>query len=115
MARRTGPFGTHDLFENHGRDRFAEVLFTVEGAGPLPLDMLRYDSCFPATEEDAATAVQYPGECKGRRRIKLIRRTAGLPEPTEARWRSFGWRVVPISELAAEEREAAAARRAERR
>lgn len=66
--------------------------FTVEGKGTFPIDMLRYDSCWPASEgrdvpEISLSAIQ------GRQhqhRVTLI----GLREPTVGRWESFGWRVV---------------------
>lgn len=37
---------------------FYEVCFAVEGFGPFPLDMLRYDARFPATEADVRAAVE---------------------------------------------------------
>jgi hypothetical protein len=77
--------------------------FTVEGTYPFPVDMLRYDACFPATSDDAVElgascdfnrrrASSSIGEDKKRRRVKLA--TNLQNKPTVGRWESFGWRVV---------------------
>lgn len=106
--------------------------FIVEGTSVFPIDMLRYDSCFPADEASsnqiASTSREVPllvytvpsfGEqttptvveqatpilnqtsstgLTGQQ-VNLIRyhhdREPGL---TNARWESFGWRVVGIIE-----------------
>lgn len=62
---------------------------TVQGRGTFPLDMLRYDSCFPASETDTHTIRR-----TGPRRVLLVRMTLGDGMPSVARWRSFGWDVV---------------------
>ena len=49
--------------------------YAVEGTGRFPIDMLRYDGSWPATEHRA------PKDWL----------------PTDARWRSFGWIVLPAS------------------
>lgn len=64
--------------------------FTVEGAGPFPLDMLRYDSAHPRTETDANKAQDAE---RGRRTVTVT--TWSPNAPTVRRWESFGWRVVP--------------------
>jgi hypothetical protein len=68
---------------------------------PFPLDMLRREGCFPATEEDSAKiamtlsslgrSITTPEE----RRIKLATVKHGWPKwhPTDGRWISFGWEV----------------------
>lgn len=71
--------------------------FRVAGHFQFPLDMLRYDSCWPASQEDVC---------------KLSRKAEGILDlgvellhadrtrawkPTDGRWQSFGWRVVPGS------------------
>lgn len=61
------------------------IEFTVEGSGPFPIDMLRYDLCWPAKE-----AHSYHLLITDDRRIVL----KGLKLPTTRRWESFGWRVV---------------------
>jgi len=79
------------------------IRFTVTGLGYFPLDMLRYDGCYPAGQDDvlhlvpdrhsrtALTATPAPSVS-----IELIHiGDQRAWHPTEARWRSFGWRVVP--------------------
>lgn len=61
--------------------------FTVQGSGYFPFDMLRYDACYPATSDDAASL-----NLKEARTITLI--SAMVAQPTEGRWRSFGWQVI---------------------
>lgn len=64
--------------------------FTVEGSGSFPLDMLRYDCCWPATSGDVAqmTAVTY----NTKRKVELLSHR----EPTKERWKSFIWPVVDM-------------------
>ena len=57
--------------------------FGVEGDGKFPIDMLRYDSCWPHSSIDVDAFNR-----KGRRTITL----ASYSAPTIARWESFGWR-----------------------
>lgn len=66
--------------------------FTVVGAVPFPVDMLRHDQCWPATSTDAASiAVSIDWQSYGddTRHVVLI----GLNDPTGPRWESFGWKV----------------------
>jgi hypothetical protein len=74
--------------------------FEVNGPGAFPLDMLRYDSCCPATTPDAAIIgeSQRATILSGRRQVQLIQVNASkVPLITTARWRSFQWEVVPAS------------------
>lgn len=73
-------------------------VFTVEGRGEFPTDMLRYDACWPYGSADAAAILQSivvaeRGVGSETRRINLS--TDWRPAPTVGRWDSFGWRVVP--------------------
>lgn len=73
---------------------FKKVVVTflvVEGRGTFPLDMLRYDSCCPATETDTSHVNGVVAEV---RRVVLRRFSVSGQPATEGRWRSFGWRVV---------------------
>lgn len=65
--------------------------YTVQGAGEFPFDMLRYDSCYPATQE--AVSVMAPGGPRPRLPMRSVQVT-GRREPTEGRWASFGWHVM---------------------
>lgn len=62
--------------------------FTVEGSGAFPLDMLRYDGCYPVSTIDA---LKIDGAAK--RQITL-RSSQGHCAPTSHRWASFNWRVI---------------------
>lgn len=64
----------------------------------FPIDMLRYDGCYPATENDSGEIV----ETMARRReepkvmapIKVKKITTNARwYPQTGRWESFGWRV----------------------
>jgi len=85
---------------SYGTKRGAKtVLFTVEGAGTFPIDMLRYDACYPATEADS-WAADWNME-SGRRRVTLKHRVSKDENlnnyPNADRWRSFTWTIVPGS------------------
>lgn len=70
--------------------------FVVEGSGSFPIDMLRYDSCWPRTEIDSSK-ITFTGEPLERRQVELATLTRSPWEPTEGRWASFGWHVVSHS------------------
>jgi len=75
--------------------------FTVRASGPMgfPLDMLRYDCCWPRRSEGvlmisgliAGTGATPNGQVK---EIELT----GIAPPNYARWRTFGWLVVDVTE-----------------
>lgn len=65
-------------------------VFTVEGTGEFPFDMLRYDMCWPYRGEDAA---QMSGHTAQKRRRVVVQHFDTHPI-TEARWRSFNWQVI---------------------
>lgn len=71
--------------------------YAVVGGGEFPVDMLRYDSSFPAIESQAnrLMASWEPGL----RYVILgtVCRETNLPRCTPARWNSFGWQVVRFS------------------
>ena len=62
--------------------------FSVVGKGHFPLDMLRYDACWPDSPDSVARleANQIHIETV---QVDLI----GNRAPTVARWNSFGWSV----------------------
>ena len=76
--------------------------FTVRGFGQFPLDMLRYDGCFPRNSADAASITDSldPASRSVEREVELVRyfsgsrQTAPASALTPARWRSFGWTVT---------------------
>lgn len=70
-------------------------LFTVEGSGSFPFDMLRYDDCWPHTERYDSAALQH--ESRTRRRVVLA--TNSQSAPTAERWASFNWKVIGRGEI----------------
>ena len=75
------------------------IQFTVEGRGAFPVDMLRYDSCWPAGPDDADRIGYAPDA--DRRTVTLKRVTDASKHAmhlvvTADRWRSFGWAVVVL-------------------
>lgn len=69
----------------------AAITFDVEGRGDFPLDMLRYDLCWPATEDDSRLVAHAVRTADRPVRLR------GLKLPTVARWASFGWKVAVVS------------------
>lgn len=67
--------------------------FTVEGVFRFPLDMLRYDACYPYSTEDATKISEtFNTEIPSQRRV--IHLHSNINPPTAARWKSFGWTVI---------------------
>jgi hypothetical protein len=73
--------------------------FTVSGAFPFPVDMLRYDRCMPATERDSYEllhSINREGDKPWR--VTLIHQGPMRTWlPTNGRWSSFMWSVDPQS------------------
>lgn len=69
----------------------------VTGLGQFPVDMLRYDCCFPATESDSELIEGSAGTVMLGKRPVLIKKTSRFKSVDRAfsleRWRSFGWEV----------------------
>lgn len=61
--------------------------YQVKGHGSFPIDMLRYDSAWPAKQEE----IHLLDSMHLKSRIVTLR---SYSEPTPARWNSFGWSVV---------------------
>lgn len=74
---------------------------TVEGKGRFPVDMLRYDQCWPLSEAKDSSAIGAsfydPGETLGLRRVVVV--TDNQSAPTVARWQSMGWQVVGYGDM----------------
>ena len=65
--------------------------YTVVGKSSFPLDMLRYDCCWPRTQDDI-TNLSVSAVDRKDTRIQLT----GIQFPTHARWNSFGWMVSKV-------------------
>ena len=68
--------------------------FKVSFSSSFPVDMLRYDCCWPKSSEDAIKiAVSLEGTSNwGKENIWLV----GIQEPTTDRWNSFNAKVVEV-------------------
>lgn len=70
--------------------------FTVEGPGPFPIDMLRYDQCWPKREGEDSKGIEDSFPARRIRgvltRVTLV--TDAPNAPTVGRWESFGFKVV---------------------
>jgi len=71
--------------------------FVVTGVGYFPLDMLRYDYCYPA-DDSAVKNIVVKGYYEiEERSVRLARTVEGKDiQPTTGRWLSFGWQVSDI-------------------
>lgn len=76
----------------------AKRRFTVTGRGSFPYDMLRYDSCWPARQEDTAMLERATRRDRPTGTWSLILCAVGS-SPTTARWESFGWKVSEVVPL----------------
>lgn len=68
------------------------ITFTVMGKGRFPLDMLRYDQCFPC---DGISVHNIEADTVAVRPVKLVSiASTGI---TSLRWASFNWYVAEDS------------------
>lgn len=74
-----------------------EYLYTVDGRGTFPIDMLRYDRATPNTEGDSALIESTFRRGAGGGMVVVRSEKA----PTVARWASFGWKCGPVTKRAA--------------
>ena len=70
--------------------------YKVTGSGHFPIDMLRYDCAYPASQ-DAVSAMGSDNprtnpRTHGRRTVELC----SHHQPTPDRWRSFSWLVEEV-------------------
>ena len=69
--------------------------FTVSGTGRFPVDMLRFDACYPRTGTDALIierSFERPRPLEAEKVVVLAKPSGEAPNA--ARWKSFGWEVV---------------------
>jgi len=62
-----------------------EYKFEVTGKGSFPLDMLRYDSCWPRRQEDVSTIEHAVAGYVRDWTVQMVSNKA----PTDERWHSF--------------------------
>jgi hypothetical protein len=80
---------------------------TVAGRVAFPMDMMRYDRCYPANETESykiAAAIRHDGDAyhkepDGSIKVELVA-VSRNPRwtPTQGRWESFGWKVIGCRE-----------------
>ena len=70
--------------------------YTVEGRGEFPFDMLRRDCSYPNSEQDSTAIGRVMHLIDAPRRVTL--HAPALRYPNDARWASFGWRVIGATE-----------------
>lgn len=69
--------------------------FSVTGTFQFPVDMLRYDACFPADETQSAYIESTRHAPALPVTVRLARYTRRDMAPvTPDRWKSFGWTVL---------------------
>jgi len=75
--------------------------FTVKGQNtPFPIDMLRFDECWPASVEDSTKVSNSFGFRHGRRvRWELTLISPRQTSPTVDRWQSFAVEVVDEKDI----------------
>jgi hypothetical protein len=71
-----------------------KVVYSVIGRGHFPVDMLRYDNAIPTKEEDAGKIAPSKWADESAFDIRKVELKSEF-YPTNGRWESFGWRVLP--------------------
>lgn len=80
------------------RTRFIVQPTTTTGYSRFPLDMLRYDQCCPATQEAVEVISKTPHPSRPFAPVELVAyHLDKINKLTDARWRSFGWMILPQS------------------
>ncbi len=67
------------------------IQFFVMGRGPFPLDMLRYERCWP-TDQASVEIIRNSPNTDDLLQVSLS--MIGDHQPTPARWNSYGWTVA---------------------
>jgi hypothetical protein len=73
--------------------------FSVEGPDPFPVDMLRYDACWPQGSDDVYEITASVDGARAHNPRRIVHLRSDLREPTEERWASFGWRVLGVEKV----------------
>lgn len=73
--------------------------FTAIGSGIFPIDMLRYDECYPVTSMDANAIAESIDQDTRYNEVRRIRLRGSMRfGPTVRRWESFGFTIEDIRE-----------------
>lgn len=82
--------------KNKKQTCYISILTVYASSADAMLDMLRYDSCSPATEQESSKIerlMNHRGE-PADHVVQLRRFSVNGGEATDGRWRSFGCRVL---------------------
>jgi hypothetical protein len=74
--------------------------FDVTGRGPFPLDMLRYDHCWPASQDAVSrigASLSPQREPAAEQTIRLRRWTNEPKASLNPRWHSYGWTPTEVA------------------
>lgn len=76
------------------------IQISVTGSNPFPIDMLRYDGCYPLSEGDANLIRSSLEEGLTKRTTIVLLKPNGYQHwtPNYKRWKSYGWEVVETIE-----------------
>lgn len=83
------------------KSKLIPIKISVCGSGEFPIDMLRYDGCFPLSEEDSnLITLTLRTERKWRPTKIVLLKPNGYKHwiPSYTRWKSFGWEVIESEE-----------------
>ncbi len=72
-------------------------IFTVQGAYQFPIDMLRYDCCYPQQQKDIVTIERSLANAEQASPFKVTLASQLIHNPTKDRWASFGWQVTDVT------------------
>lgn len=71
-------------------------IFTVEGAFQFPIDMLRYDCCYPQQQVDVSS-IEDSYDTSEHKIHKVTLASQLIHNPTKDRWASFNWHVTDMT------------------
>lgn len=86
------------ILGEHVPGRFYRHIARVSGVGEFPVDMLRYDCCFPRSEVDSFQITNQ--DTLGDRRVVFVVTLSSHKTYawTRKRWESFGWDLQEVSQ-----------------
>jgi hypothetical protein len=65
----------------------------------FPIDMLRYDACWPESQTDVLAIENPQGHAGDDHVARVVLLSDSASEPERARWASFGWRVIYVERV----------------
>jgi len=68
----------------------------IQGKGSFPIDMLRYDACYPTSERDSSLIASTLRDRYGRDRWSICVRSPSENPWTVGRWESFNVKITDV-------------------